>query len=139
VLRESAAPGKIERLVAVLEQRRGHELLASVEAAKIALSHATHAAIELDAGIAIEIVRADLDRAVADNLARIQARIGDVLRLAGLAPGAISAVFLTGGATRMPAVRDTIAAAMPNARLVAGDAFGSVATGLALDAAKRFA
>jgi hypothetical chaperone protein len=139
VLRESAAPGKIERLLAVLEQRRGHELLASVETAKIALSNAPRTDVALDAGIAVEILRADLDGAVADNLARIQARIGDVLRLAGLAPAAISAVFLTGGATRMPAVRDAIAAAMPNARLVAGDAFGSVATGLALDAAKRFA
>jgi hypothetical chaperone protein len=48
-------------------------------------------------------------------------------------------VFLTGGATRMPSVRDCIAAAVPNAHLIAGDAFGSVATGLALDAGKRFA
>ena len=139
VLRESAAPAKIERLLAVLEARRGHELLASVEAAKIALSDAPVAAVDLDAGVAVEISRADLDSAVADNLLRIQARIGDVLRLAGLAPAAISAVFLTGGATRMPAVRDAIVGAMPDARLVAGDAFGSVATGLALDAAKRFA
>ncbi|MBV8697197.1 hypothetical protein [Bradyrhizobium sp.] len=54
-------------------------------------------------------------------------------------PEAVSAVFLTGGATRMPSVRTTIAAAVPAARLIAGDAFGSVATGLALDAAKRFA
>jgi hypothetical chaperone protein len=50
----------------------------------------------------------------------------------------VSAVFLTGGATRMPSVRNAIAAAVPTARLIAGDAFGSVATGLALDAAKRF-
>ena len=48
-------------------------------------------------------------------------------------------VFLTGGATRMPSVRTSIAAAVPSARLIAGDAFGSVATGLALDAARRFA
>jgi hypothetical chaperone protein len=39
----------------------------------------------------------------------------------------------------MPSVRNSIAAAVPAARLIAGDAFGSVATGLALDAAKRFA
>jgi hypothetical chaperone protein len=47
-------------------------------------------------------------------------------------------VFLTGGATRMPSIRTAIAAAVPTARLHAGDAFGSVATGLALDAARRF-
>ena len=56
--------------------------------------------------------------------------------MAGLAPGAVSAVFLTGGATRMPCVRECIASAVPDAKLIVGDAFGSVATGLALDAGK---
>ena len=59
--------------------------------------------------------------------------------MAGLTPDSISAVFVTGGAAMMPSVRKSIAAAVPNARLIAGDAFGSVATGLALDAVKRFA
>ena len=58
--------------------------------------------------------------------------------MAGLTPDAISAVFVTGGAAMMPSVRKAIAAAVPSARLIAGDAFGSVATGLALDAARRF-
>ena len=35
--------------------------------------------------------------------------------------------------------KQTIAAAIPNGRLIAGDVFGSVAKGLALDAARRFA
>jgi hypothetical chaperone protein len=62
-----------------------------------------------------------------------------VLRKAGLKVDTVSAVFLTGGATRMPSVQQTIAAAIPNGRLIAGDVFGSVAKGLALDAARRFA
>jgi hypothetical chaperone protein len=142
VLREAQEPEKIERLLRVLEQRKGHELLAGVEAAKIELSGADVATLDLDPGVAdisVDITRADLEAAVADSLQRIRARIDDVLRLAGLTPAAVSAVFLTGGATRMPSVRSTIAAAVPAARLIAGDAFGSVATGLALDAAKRFA
>jgi hypothetical chaperone protein len=142
VLREAQEPEKIERLLRVLEQRKGHELLAGVEAAKIELSGADRATLNLDASVAdisLEITRADLEVAVADSLQRIRSRIDDVLRLAGLTPESVSAVFLTGGATRMPSVRSTIAAAVPAARLIAGDAFGSVATGLALDAAKRFA
>jgi len=142
VLREAQEPEKIERLLRVLEQRKGHELLAGVEAAKIELSSIDRATLNLDPDIAdmsVDITRADLDAAVADSLKRIRARIDDVLRLAGLTPEAVSAVFLTGGATRMPSVRKTIAAAVPAARLIAGDAFGSVATGLALDAARRFA
>ena len=142
VLRESAEPEKIERLLHVLKHRKGHELLAGVEAAKIELSHADLAKLNLDdvsAGISLDISRAELESAIADSLQRIRSRIGDVLRIAGLTPDQVSAVFLTGGATRMPAVRNAIAAAVPTARLIAGDAFGSVATGLALDAAKRFA
>jgi hypothetical chaperone protein len=141
VLRDSAEPEKIELLLRVLQQRKGHELLAGVEAAKIALSGTDRARLNLDdvmADISLEITRSELEMAVADSLQRIQSRIADVLRMAGLTPDMVSAVFLTGGATRMPAVRSAIAAAVPSARLIAGDAFGSVATGLALDAAKRF-
>ena len=142
VLRDSAEPKKIERLLRVLEHGKGHELLARVEAAKIELSSADHAALGLErsvADIALRITRAELDAAVAESLRRIRSRVDDVLRMAGLTSSAVSAVFFTGGATRMPSVRDAIAAAVPAARLITGDAFGSVATGLALDAAKRFA
>jgi hypothetical chaperone protein len=142
VLRDSAEPDKIDRLLRVLEQGKGHELLAGVESAKIELSRADLATLNLDDGVAdicLEITRAELEAAVADSLQRIRSRIDDVLRMAGLTPGSVSSLFLTGGATRMPSVRKCIAAAVPTARLIAGDAFGSVATGLALDAAKRFA
>ena len=139
VLRDSAEPEKIERLSRVLQQHKGHEFLAAVEAAKIELSHTDLAALEFGvAAVHLDIRRGELEAAVADSLARLHARIGDVLRLAGLAPDAVSAVFLTGGATRMPCVREAIAAAVPGAELIVGDAFGSVATGLALDAGRRF-
>ncbi len=142
VLRDSAEPEKIRRLLAVLEQRKGHELLAAVESAKIELSQTDLARLDLvdcAADISLEMTRAQLEAAIADSLHRIGSRIDDVLRMAGLTPDAVSAVFLTGGATRMPLVQQTIAAAIPNGRLIAGDVFGSVAKGLALDAALRFA
>ncbi|MDQ8729161.1 Hsp70 family protein [Bradyrhizobium sp. LHD-71] len=140
VVRDSAEPEKVGRLLRVLEQCKGHELLAAIEAAKIELSSAERATLDLDdvADINLEINRAKLEAAVADNLQRIRSRIDNVLQMAGLMPDKVAAVFLTGGATRMPSVRKAIAAAVPNARLVAGDAFGSVATGLALDATRRF-
>ena len=142
VLRDSAEPEKIRRLLAVLEKRKGHELLAGVETAKIALSQVDRTTFDL-AGyadeICLQIDRAELESAVAGSLERIRVRIGDVLRMAGVKPDAISAVFLTGGATRMPSLQQTIAEAIPGTRLIAGDVFGSVAKGLALEAATRFA
>jgi len=141
VLRESAEPEKIERLLRVLENRKGHELLASVETAKIALSSSKVTTLDFDrsvADISLNIKRAELEAAVSESLKRIRSRIESVLGMAGLTPDSISAVFVTGGAAMMPSVRKAIAAAVPAARLIAGDAFGSVATGLALDAARRF-
>jgi len=141
VLRDSAEPAKIKRLLSVLEERRGHDLLASIEAAKIDLSHAdvtTLALGDIISDLAFELTRENLDSAIAANLRRIQSRIDDVLGMAGLTSDQVSAVFLTGGTTRMPSVRAAIAAAIPQARLIEGNAFGSVATGLALDAARRF-
>src|SRR5215470_5417728 len=90
VLRDSAEPEKIERLLRVLEQCKGHALLASVESAKIELSSAERALLDLDgsvAGIALEITRVELEAAVADSLQRIRSRIDDVLRMAGLSAG----------------------------------------------------
>jgi hypothetical chaperone protein len=142
VLRDSAEPEKIERLLRLLEQRKGHELLAGIESAKIELSLAELVTLNLDDSIAdtsLEITRAELEAIVADSLQRIRSRTNDVLRMAGLVPDSVSVVFLTGGTTKIPSVRKAIAAAVPTARLIAGDVFGSVATGLALDAAKRFA
>ena len=141
VLRDSAEPIKIKRLLRILEERQGHDLLAGIEAAKIDLSHRDSATLPLSEildDLVFELTRQDLSAAIADNLKRIQSRIADVLAMAGLQPGQVSAVFLTGGTTRMPSVREAISEALPGARIIEGNAFGSVATGLALDAARQF-
>lgn len=141
VRRDSAEPEKIERLLRVLELRKGHELLGRVEQAKIELSSRETTTIglrDIGAGLVSDLARSGFDAAIAEQLARITGRVRDVLGLAGLAPDAVRTVFLTGGSSGVPAVRDAITVAVPDARVVTGDAFGSVATGLALDAARRF-
>ena len=141
VLRDSAEPEKIERLVAVLEERQGHALLALIEQAKIDLSEADVAKVSLAVvakGLAMRISRAKFEGAVEESLSKVGARVREVMRGAGVAAGDVSTVFLTGGSSRVPAVRDAILAGVPDARVVEGDAFGSVATGLALDASRRF-
>ena len=74
VLRDSAAPEKIGRLVRVLEQRKGHELLAGIETVKIGLSDTDSATLDLDevADLSLDVPRAALDSAVAESLERIQ-------------------------------------------------------------------
>ena len=58
--------------------------------------------------------------------------------MAGVAATDIDAVFLTGGSTRLEHVRTAILASVPEARVVTGNVFGSVGTGLAVEAARRY-
>ena len=64
--------------------------------------------------------------------------MADTVRDAGLLPAQIETMVLTGGSTALPQVRQSIRALMPQARIVEGDAFGSVGLGLALDAKRKF-
>ncbi len=130
------------RLRRVVDERLGHDLLARTEAAKIELSHTLRASIDLDhveRGLVVEVARERLLVLLADLLARL-VRLGqDTVRAAGLAPGAISTVYFTGGSSGMTALRDAFAPAFPDSRLAVGDLFGSVVSGLGIDAARRFA
>ena len=141
IQRDSAEPEKIGRLMGVLELRKGHELLGRIEQAKIDLSirpKVTVAMADIAENLALEISRKSFETAIADNLERIEARVREVLKRSGIAAKAVRTLFLTGGSSGVPAVRAAILKAVPTAQVVEGDAFGSVATGLALDAERRF-
>jgi hypothetical chaperone protein len=141
LLREAAEPEKIERLLSVLELRKGHELLGRIEHAKIALSAETEAHVDLADvvdGLQLPVERGEFETAIATGLQRIEGRVGALLADAGLAAGDVGTVFITGGSSGIPAVRAAITRGLPEARIIAGDAFGSVATGLALEAVRRY-
>lgn len=126
-------PEKLERLLDVLRRRLGHRLAFAVEDAKIALSFADRAAVPLafvEAGLAAIATRADFDRAIAARVDRLYTAAGACIAAAGIGPGAIDTIFLTGGSSRVPAVRTAIARAAPSARLVGGSDLLSVALGL---------
>jgi hypothetical chaperone protein len=141
VRRESAHPELIDRLIRVVEARRGHTLAIEVERAKIALSQATRAEITLDwieEGLAPLLERKRLETATAALARRIGDRVKRCLRQAGLAATDIDAVFLTGGSTLLPHVRRHIIREIPAARVIEGDKFGSVGLGLTIDALRRY-
>lgn len=135
-------PVQYARLRRVVAERLGHELLARTEAAKIHLSSATQATIDLghvEPGLTVAVARAGLLDLLADLLARLVAMGTQTVRTAGLAPAAISTVYFTGGSSGMAALREAFAPAFPASRLATGDLFGSVVSGLGIDAARRFA
>jgi hypothetical chaperone protein len=82
--------------------------------------------------------RARLELALAPPLERIRARIGEVLSQAGVSTGQIGTVFMTGGSSGLPRLRHEVQSLLPDTRIATGDMLGSVGTGLALEARRRF-
>ncbi len=134
-------PDLIARMMQVVDHRHGHALAMEVERAKIALSDtdATRLALSALTGGPNPMARRDrFEEAVEMPVSRIRALIDATIREAGLTPDRIATVFLTGGSSQLPLLRATVAAALPDAQLATGDMLGSVGTGLALDARRRF-
>jgi hypothetical chaperone protein len=141
VRREAAEPELLDNLVQVIEERRGHSLAGSVEEAKIDLASEANAEIPLDwigAGRGVALSRDDLAQNTAHLADTIASRIGRLLQLAGLRADDIDALFLTGGSTRLAHLRTAITAALPQAKVIEGDTFGSVGIGLTIEAGRRF-
>lgn len=141
LLRTAHEPRKIEKLLSALENRRGHEIAMAVEAAKIHLSDARVSAIKMPGGGApefIEVRQEELRRAIGGMIEQLREALNETLRMAQVEGSAVQTIFLTGGSTALPLVRDSLTELLPRAKVVSGDIFGSVGTGLAIDAARRF-
>ena len=135
-------PVPYRRLVHVIEQRLGHELLGRTEAAKIALSQ--EAAVKLDlasieAGLTVDAGRDGLVDLLAGMLARLVEVAAATVVAAGLDRAGVSTLYFTGGSSGMTALRDAFVEDFPDSRVVVGDLFGSVASGLGIEASRRFA
>lgn len=134
VYAETEDKRSLDRLFTLISQRAGHWLAIQVEAAKIALSDVETQRLDLgqiEAGLAQTIARADFEQAVGRLVDRIESAVAELLRDAGVAAADVDTVFFTGGASGVPL--------LPAARAVEGDLHGSIGSGLALDAQRRFA
>ena len=69
----------------------------------------------------------------------LESRARETAQRAGLSADGIDAVYFTGGSTGLKALTERLAAAFPQAQALHGDRLASVASGLGLDARRRFA
>lgn len=141
IRRDAVEVRLLDRLIRVIGERRGHELLAAAETAKIDLTSLANAELPLawiEEVKSILITHEDLETSTGRLAARIASRVDVCMRQAGLNVEDIDALVLTGGSTRLSHVRRAIAAALPQTRLVEGDTFGSVGLGLTIGACQRF-
>ncbi|MBB6254606.1 Hsp70 family protein [Nitrospirillum iridis] len=149
VLRESARPELIGRLIQVVEEHLGHRVAMTVERTKIRLSTAAAQpggeaqVVEIpfefiERGLEIPFTVPGFAAATLPLTEGIAGMIRRCLADSGLTADKIDAVFLTGGSTLLPNVRASILAELPDARPVEGDKFGSVGLGLTLEAMRRY-
>ncbi len=134
-------PDRIDRMIRVVSGRHGHALAMEVEAVKVALSTSDHARLPLSAltgGPNPMLSREGFEAAVEAPIARVRTLLQRVLQDAGLAPDRIGTAFLTGGSSQLPILRATVRDVVPGAAIATGDMLGSVGTGLALEARRRF-
>lgn len=130
-------PALVHRLLRVVREQTGHQLAGDVEKMKISLSDNAHAAMGLpyvDDELTVELSRTAFEEATLRETQKIAASITECLKQAGVGPDQITTLFLTGGTSAIPAVRNACHASVPKAKMVEGDRFGSVGVGLTIHA-----
>jgi hypothetical chaperone protein len=131
----------IDRLFKLIEQRAGHWLAMEVEETKIQLTHAENRVVPMDrveSGLSVDLTRELFESSIDALLERVRASVTRLLSDAGVGVTDVDTVFFTGGSSGIPALRNSVAAMLPKARHVEGNIFGSIGSGLAIEAKKRY-
>ena len=135
VTRTAQHPARLRHLVMLVEEEAGYALYRAVSGVKAALSRAETATLSFrheDFVVEAPIARAEFEAWIAPDIARMGAAVDAALADAGLAPGQVDRVFLTGGTSLVPAVRGLFETRFGAGRIAGGGEFVSVAEGLAL-------
>jgi len=135
LVRTSTEPEKIERLVEMLDDNHGYRLYQAVSRLKEALSGAEEAEFSFEGGsVKIEgpVKRASFDRWISPELTAIEGAVNEALKRANIDETGVDRVFLTGGSSFVPAVREIFERRFGKAKMESGAELVSIATGLAL-------
>ena len=139
--RHAVEKDKLDRLLHLARQRSGHWLAMQVEAAKITLSDAATAHVDLAriaSGQTLALTREGFGKAIGHLVSRVEHTLRALICEAGVNAAHIDTVFFTGGSSSVPLLREKISALLPDAKRVEGDLFGGIGAGLALDAKRKF-
>jgi hypothetical chaperone protein len=130
-------PEKIAALSELIEADLGYQLHRAVQRTKIALSQQEQAEFRFrDHGFDLRasVTRDQFESWIAPDLAAIERAIEEVMNKSGMEDRAVDRVFLTGGSSLVPAVRQIFVRRFGPHSVRTGNEFTSVASGLALRA-----
>ena len=108
ILTDCADPKPFERYVEVIRRHSGHAIAGLIEQAKIDLSVDDTVEVDLrDAadGFTVRATKKQFERAIAGELERLTAAVHATLAASGRSASDITTVFLTGGTSAVPAVK----------------------------------
>ncbi|MBK5007850.1 Hsp70 family protein [Pseudomonas sp. S32] len=131
----------VDRLFKLIEERAGHWLAMEVEASKIELTEQQSRRVDLgriERDLGVDLSRVLFESAIEGLLERVRGSVTELLAKAGVSETQVDTVFFTGGSSGIPALRNSVAAMLPNAQHVEGNIFGSIGSGLAIEARKRY-
>ncbi|MDH6231232.1 putative chaperone protein [Mesorhizobium soli] len=138
---EAAKPELVDRMIDIVANRQGHALAGTVERAKIDLTDRDDTSMNVkltEETLSLPVTRAGLDEAIDMAVERVANTVQKTLADAGVEAQRITTLFLTGGSTAIPLLKNRVLSLFPGATVVQGDMFGSVGLGLSLDAARKF-
>ena len=133
--RDAIDPEQIGRMIGLIENEQGFALYDAVGQLKRALSKNDTASFAFNGGgieITANVERSQFEQWIAADLQRIEAAMDSVLGNAGITAGNIDRIFLTGGSSLIPAIRNLFERRFGQERIATGDELTSIAHGLAL-------
>jgi hypothetical chaperone protein len=133
--RTALDPDPLQDFITIVDLDLGFSLYRAVSDAKVALS--TRDSVEFrfqreGIDIGATVTRGDFEAWIADDIARLDRTVDEVLAKASITAHDVQKVFLTGGTSFVPAVQRLFAERFGEERLTSADQFESIAYGLAL-------
>jgi hypothetical chaperone protein len=139
--RAALIPERLEAFVHLIKNEMGLRLHESVRRVKFALSANTAAQFEFHCepvSITKNVTRADFEKWIEPEVSMMAACVDRLLDTTGVAAKDIDHIFLTGGSSFVPAVRNIFVERFGAGKITGGKELTSVATGLSLCAAREW-
>ena len=137
---QAVEPGKLASLIHVIVEDLGYQLYQAVERTKFGLSSQPASPFVFkDEPVCIEetVHRSDFSTWIWPDVEAIGNCVDRLLANCGVTPGDVGSVFLTGGSSFVPAVKNFFAQRFGVERLRGGEELTTVARGLALRALEQ--
>ena len=127
----------ISRLITLIDKDLGFSLFKAIEGAKKELSYNHTAAItfeKLNLSINATLTLSEFNNFIKEKVAKFESYLAAFIDNSGLRDDDIDTVFITGGSSLVPTLREIFVRRFGENKIRGGETFTSVATGLALSA-----